>query len=290
MKVNRQNIRTIVRGVYDIQKLRIQVGNRIAANHKAKLGQLPGQKEEDGIDSEGLKILDMIRKEYDRVTDGFVAFPKQKTFKGTELISSYTELVMVSQYVELLRDEGSHFHRLEGVLNEVPIYTEFLSGVRGIGPALAGVIISEIDITRSKYPSSIWKYAGLDVAQDGAGRSRKSEHLATVTYTGRDGEEHQRRGLTFNPFLKTKLIGVLGTSFLRLGGDYRIIYDNYKHRLENNPVHQEKSKAQRHNMAIRYMIKRFLVDLYKAWRPLEGLEVHPEYSEAKLGLVHQSQQ
>ena len=72
MKVNRQNIRTIVRGVYDIQKLRIQVGNRIVANHKAKLGQLPGQKEEDGIDSEGLKILDTIRKEYDRVTDGFV--------------------------------------------------------------------------------------------------------------------------------------------------------------------------------------------------------------------------
>jgi hypothetical protein len=38
------------------------------------------------------------------------------------------------------------------------------------------------------------------------------------------------------------------------------------------------------------MIKRFLVDLYKAWRPLEGLPVAPEYSEAKLGLKHKSAQ
>jgi hypothetical protein len=34
------------------------------------------------------------------------------------------------------------------------------------------------------------------------------------------------------------------------------------------------------------MIKRFLVDLYKAWRPLEGLPVAPEYGEGKLGIIH----
>jgi hypothetical protein len=31
-----------------------------------------------------------------------------------------------------------------------------------------------------------------------------------------------------------------------------------------------------------------LADLYKEWRPLEGLVVAPEYSEAKLGMVHGS--
>jgi len=34
------------------------------------------------------------------------------------------------------------------------------------------------------------------------------------------------------------------------------------------------------------MIKMFLVDLYNAWRRLEGLPVAPTYSEAKLGKVH----
>jgi hypothetical protein len=39
-------------------------------------------------------------------------------------------------------------------------------------------------------------------------------------------------------------------------------------------------------MAIRYMVKRFLADLYKNWRAIEGLVVAPEYSEGVLGKVH----
>jgi hypothetical protein len=51
-------------------------------------------------------------------------------------------------------------------------------------------------------------------------------------------------------------------------------------------AHKEKSKGHRHNMAIRYMIKIFLIDLYKNWRALEGLPVAPSYAEAKLGKIH----
>ena len=47
-------------------------------------------------------------------------------------------------------------------------------------------------------------------------------------------------------------------------------YDNYKNRLENSPAHTEKSKGHRHNMAIRYMVKMFIIDLYKVWRTVEG--------------------
>lgn len=39
-------------------------------------------------------------------------------------------------------------------------------------------------------------------------------------------------------------------------------------------------------MAMRYMVKRFLVDLYVAWRTIEGLTVEPEYNEGKLGHKH----
>ena len=80
---------------------------------------------------------------------------------------------------------------------------------------------------------------------------------------------------------------MLASSFLRAGDNtYSKIYNDYKTRLEHHENHKEKTKGHRHNMAMRYMVKRFLVDLYAAWRPLEGLAVAPEYSEAKLGKKH----
>ena len=223
------------------------------------------------------------------LTEGVAVFPRQATFKGDEVISNYTELCLVDNYLELEEQEKNHFRRLGHILKEYPVYNSFLHGVPGVGTAMAGVMISEIDITKAEYPSSLHKYAGLDVAPDGQGRSRKKEHLEDSEYTDKDGEVQIKKGITFNPFLKTKLVGVLGSSFIKQSPDkcvYRKIYDDYKHRLENMDAHKEKSKGHRHNMAVRYMVKMFLIDLYNAWRPLEGLPVAPTYSEAKLGKVH----
>ncbi len=281
------NIKTLVRGAYDLQKLRIQMGNRIVINFKAKLGQEPSKKE-DEMDAAGKRILKNLRAHYKKITDGITTFPKQKTFKGDEVISDYTELVLISQYMALEANETNHFRFLGHVLSDYPVYTEFLEGVVGIGPAMAGVIISEIDIHKARYPSSLWAYAGLDVAQDGQGRSRRKEHLTETEYTTKDGETATKKGITFNPFLKTKLIGVLGSSFLRAGENcvYNKIYYEHKTRLENHDKYKDVSKGHRHAMAIRYMIKLFLVDLYKAWRALEGLPVAPSYQEAKLQHTH----
>ena len=282
------NLKTIVRGAYDIQKNRIQTGNRLVANFKAKLGQAPSEKE-DTIDKEGQQVLLNLRRSHKLLTEGVAVFPRQATFKGDEVISNYTELCLVDNYLELEEQEKNHFRRLGHILKEYPVYNSFLHGVTGVGPAMAGVMISEIDITKAEYPSSLHKYAGLDVAPDGQGRSRKKEHLEDTEYTDKDGEVQIKKGITFNPFLKTKLVGVLGSSFIKQSPDkcvYRKIYDDYKHRLENMDAHKEKSKGHRHNMAVRYMVKMCLIDLYNAWRPLEGLPVAPTYSEAKLGKVH----
>ena len=282
------NLRTIVRGAYDIQKNRIQTGNRLVGNFKAKLGQAPSQKE-DTIDADGQQILANLRRSHKLLTEGVATFPRQATFKGDEVISSYTELCLVANYLELEEQEKTHFRRLGNILKDYPIYNNFLAGVVGVGPAMAGVIISEIDITKAEYPSSVHKYAGLDVAGDGQGRSRKKEHLEESQYTDKNGELQTKKGITFNPFLKTKLVGVLGSSFVKQSPDkckYRKVYDDYKHRIENMEAHKEKSKGHRHNMAVRYMIKIFLIDLYNEWRSLEGLPVALTYSEAKLGKIH----
>ena len=284
----KEKLRTMVRGAYDLQKLRIQTGNRVAGNFKVKLGQNPGEKEGE-LTIDAKLILVNLRQRYKRITDGLTGLPRASQFIGDGVIDSYTELCLVAQYVELLSTEEKQFRRLKTVLQDFPIYTTFLDGVKGIGPAMGGVIISEIDISKAKYPSSLWKYAGLDVADDGAGRSKRKEHLVDVEYKDKDGKPAIRKGITFNPFLKTKLIGVLGTSFLRQGSPgYRDIYDGYKNRLQNHPQHKDKSKGHRHNMAIRYMIKSFLIDLHGVWRELEGYPAAVPYSEAKLGLLHKA--
>ena len=281
------NLKSVVRGAYDIQKLRIQTGNRIVANFKAKLGQQPGHTEAEDLGVEEKKILNNLRVHYRKITDGVKTFPKQATFKGDEVISDYTELCLLAQYLDLERGEAEHFKRLGNILKDYPIFNSFLEPIKGIGPAMAGVIISEIDISQAQYASSLWAYAGLDVAENGAGRSRKAEHLRDQEYTDKDGNIKTKKGITFNPFLKTKLTGVLGSSFLRAGDNkYSLIYRGYKHRIENHPAHQEKSKGHRHNMAIRYMIKQFLADLYLAWRAIENLPVSAPYHEAKLGMKH----
>lgn len=277
------NIKILVRGAYDLQKLRIQMGNRIVANFRSKLGLQPSESEEE-LDAKGKEVLANLRLSYQRIADG-VSKVNVKNFTGDAIISSFTEFALVAEYFELEKTEANHFDRLGKVLADIPIYQHFLKNVRGVGPAMAGVIVSEIDITKARHASSIWKYAGLDCAPDGKGRSRKKEHLVKVQYTTSAGEQAERDSITFNPFLKTKLIGVLGGSFLKSKSPYAEVYYNYRNRLENHAIYKDTTKGHRHNMAMRYMVKMFLIDLYREWRTLEGLPVSLPYSEAKLGMA-----
>jgi len=207
---------------------------------------------------------------------------------GSELISEYAEMILISEYMYMLESEQKAFKGLGALLEDFPVWTDYLKGVCGIGPAMAGVIVSEIDIEKAKYPSSIWRYAGLDVAEDGHGRSRKAEHLIDQEYVSKEGEIKTRKSITFNPFLKTKLTGVLGASFIKQGerSEYCGIYRAYRNRIENRPDLAEESKGHKHNMAVRYMIKMFLIDLYNNWKKIEGLPIEPPYHEAKLGIYH----
>lgn len=342
--MNRELLRTYVSSAYDLQDMRVQLGNRLVANFKSKLGQKPGMTEEE-LEKLEKDILDKLRASHKRLAD---AMPKRmKDFKGDELITEYAEYTMVNSYMHQLTVEEDHFAAMKHILQEFPIYTEFLSKVKGIGPAMAGVIVSEFDPHKAEYPSSFWRYAGLDVGDDGRGRSRKAEHLIDREYEPKGWKAGQplatRKSITFNPFLKTKLIGVMGPSFIKAsrvlidgenmstvrraelakgyGWDpktpegkvkdpqtardevfavlkaynheitfdnspYQVMYQQYKNRLKNMPQHAEKSDLHHHNMAIRYAVKGFLIDLYKVWRALEGLPVAPSYAEAKLGMEH----
>jgi hypothetical protein len=102
----------------------------------------------------------------------------------------------------------------------------------------------------------------------------------------------------YNQWLKSKMMGVLASCFIKSNSPYREFYDNYKNRKMNDPKYIEeikenkkknpKSKGIGHidNMAKRYMIKQFLKDLYVQWRTVEGLPVRNFYEEEYLGKFH----
>lgn len=265
------HIRPIYRGVEDIQKIRIQMGNRIAASFRRRVGmKIDASIEEDREKMKAIleNILADLVEEYSRLTDSIVTgdadiavgrLPTPKKFQPTPVISSYSELVLVDQYVRQLEAEQNCMKAMESALNENLLYTSYLKDIVGVGPKMAAVLISELDPYKAKYVTSYWRYAGLDTVVLGRYTNAKGEtvvvpHMQILAYyadrpeedmarpmyvdgcevefftkgrdrtkacqveheyTTKDGEKAIRMGISFNPQLKTKLIGVLAPSFLK---------------------------------------------------------------------------
>lgn len=273
-----QTIRSLVRGAYDIQDLRVRTGNRLMANFRSKLGIEPDEQADD----ENEELLDQLERDYEQITDGVASITARRSFDYEGIISSYVELRMVDHFVKLKNQETRVFRDIERALSDIDIWTEFLEDVTGVGPAMAGCIVSEFDPYEGTYPSSFWAYAGLDVV-DGEARSAKESHLKEVEYTDSEGNTKTKKSLGYNPFIKSKLLGVMGPSFLRTGSWYRKFYDDYRNRKENDADWEDATDAHLHRASIRYMVKQFVIDLHVKWRDLEDLPVSQPYHVAKLG-------
>lgn len=294
-------------------------------------------------EKEAMKVMEQLRKEYARMCAGVAkrrTIPTEKKFKGSPLISNYAELQLIDQYFEIEKQEKKMFHQLGIALEKLPIWNEYLHGVLGVGPAMGGVLVSYFDIYKAHHPSLFWAYCGLDVVPEpcnicegtglvneatceacnglgmvGFGRSRREEHLVERQYKAKDGSIKTKMSVTYEPWLKARLIGALATSFMRVEGSvWKPIYDYYRHRLETDPRRRrctlEEYKAaykakdpmakhlwpplRIHLASIRYMLKCFLAEFWHRWRILEGLPLNPydpnsqtgTYAEDKLGMQH----
>jgi hypothetical protein len=183
-------------------------------------------------------------------------------------------VAMVNRRVSVKAFEDELAKELAKEVHKHDLWKAFLLDVKGCGEGMAAVIISEFDIYKAPHVSNLWSFAGLA-----------------------PGKDRKEKGKTcpYNQFLRAKLCGVLGGSFLKSNSPYREYYDNMRVRLEGekwgmdskNPGNKDNPKAgHQHKAAIRYMIKMFLKDLYVAWRTLEGLPVSKPYQEAYLGHDH----
>lgn len=275
----RKTVRKLVKGAYDLQDLRLATGSRLVANFRSKLGIAPDEEVEDDMKK---KIMSELQSHHKRLTDGIAKVTRRPNYDFEDgIIDSYVELRLVDRYLRLVEEENQAFKDVGDALEGVPIWDEFLEGVDGVGNATGGCIVSELDPHKAPYPSSFWKYCGLDVV-DGEGKSNKKEHMETVEYVNSDGEKDTRKSLGYNPFIKTKLMGVLAVNLLRNGSDYRKHYDQYKHRKETDPE-CDWTGGHIEMAARRKMIKQLLKDIHLKWRDLEGLSVPLPYHAAKQG-------
>lgn len=304
-------LRILVDDFYDVQATRIAMGNRIVASLRSMgLVEDPAEKskpkkagtdldsdDEGGKrdDPETNKIIVRVLNEFTRISDVYAeqfsgrgkivkaleATKAENVFIKTELTYS-----MVSLFVQMSQNEKSMLSICDKEVKNHPLWEAFFKDVKGCGPLMAAVCIAYLDPTKARWPSSFWKYAGLDVVVDENGSHGRSRHDACmVKYIDKDGEEKEKRSLGYNPTVKTKLVGVLGTSFLRAGrdGKYAQLYYEYKNRQENLPEEVRPRPVVIHRRSIRYAVKMFLADLWLAWRTIEGLPTGKPYAVAMLG-------
>jgi hypothetical protein len=187
-ELRRNKFRQLVRGTYDIQDERISVGNRLSTNYMVKSGLRKGQSIQefeivDGFESKeeikAKQLLIAMRNEYKHLADGIVlsqAKIRNMDFPKDGIISDSIDFVLVEVYSTLIVQEERNFKFIEHCLEDFPIYTEFLKKIRGIGPAMAGSIISEIDFTKARYPTSLYRLAGYDVVV-----KKDYQNISTIT-------------------------------------------------------------------------------------------------------------
>lgn len=225
----------------------------------------------------------------------------EKKADGTFMKDNGTESQMDPEAYSLLEDysvdtrnkELEFFAKLEERVKESPEWKYFLEGVKGCGPTMAAVLISEIDIEKATTMSKIWQYAGMN---NGLVRGKKKNSKGEIIETE---DMIQGDRLTagylcpYNKYLKTKMLGVLADCFIKCNSPYRFYYEWRKHRTANSSKEykdgrpwSEETKAHIHNDAIRYMMKMFLRDYYFAVRNIYGLPTRVDYAEEYLGRKH----
>lgn len=258
IKIFKQNVRNLKA----IQKTRIQIGNGI---YGTLIEQLL-------LESPYLQQIIALRR--DRTAD------KKKTAKliKTALKDlNVTDDILKSAFVQSKKDDPfySDLSKIEhnGItktlqpdLDQMKIYTGYLSQVKGLGPITSAQLIALVgDIERFAMPSSLWHYFGVGDPNDS-----KLQHGKQATW---------------NPKAKSLLLGTIGDNFLRQNSQYRVIYDKRTARTKQTHsewwhLNPDGTKATGKNMhpkhgyrdGIRVMMKRFLCDFFVASYQAKGLE------------------
>lgn len=299
--LQKELIKQCVSNIYDLQTVRIAMGNRmlscfINTKKDEDIDYVEDLEDIEVVEEQDTKLVTKILKEYELINKLYSAKYRRSSYIGRFLRDCGEEFVYiknelsyntVEMFAQAFMLEKKAISICSYEVYKHPMWNGFFKDVKGCGPIMAAICITYFDPYKARWPSSFWRYAGLDVVYDESGaHGRCRKDRVKQTYIDKDGKEAVKDGLGYNPFVKTKLLGVLGSSFIKTGkgGKYQQVYYNYRNRLENRPDCKDLRPIVIHRRSIRYAVKIFLQDMWVAWRTIEGLPVGQTYAEAKLGM------
>jgi len=169
-------------------------------------------------------------------------------------------------------------------IKQEPIYLEFLSKIRGLGPIHSANLLKAFgDCSKYDTISKLWAHAGYAVVDNRAPRRTKG---STVNYS---------------PELRTMVWKISDNLMKQNKGIYRKTYDLHKSKQlartyepgelakQFNGYKEDDtqlSKGHAHNRALRKMVKLFLSHFWEASRELAGLSCERTYVEGVLEHTH----
>lgn len=193
------------------------------------------------------------------------------------------------------------------------LYMQYLSKIAGIGPLIAGGLISYIDdIERFDTVSSLWQYCGYGMNRF-CSKCKKPTSIEISYHTGKKAKKlHPLEKCPIcqndtTPILQKRTIGyqsnwndrlkVLAwkatSSFIKQSpskSKYRKLYSKIKkEERKNHPTKIVKNgkttfnDGHINNRAIRKVSKIFLAHLWQTWRRQQGLEATEPYAKQLLG-------
>jgi len=251
----RNGLRTLIRSYYSIQNLRMSSANQLE------------------LKKDGTSQNKSIKS-------------KSRSFDANE--------TLMEVYKNTKDSESKLAKAIQRCVEQTEEWNLFLKNIKGCGPILAAVLITEIDIRKANTVSSIWQYAGMNPAKNVKGR-KYIDGKIIITDDNIKGDKPTKGYLIpYNKELKKAILGKLGPSFIKTNSPYRKFYDDYKVRLENsdaiatsvNKPWKDTTKMHRNAAANRHMCQQFLIDYYRAVHTIYGLEVRVPYSEEYLGKMH----
>lgn len=263
--MNKEIFKRNVRNLKAIQETRIKISNGIYAmivegsvKNSTLYSQIKTLRRNKKYDRK--KIARLIKKALKEV--GLSKKELDKEFKRQKKEDIFL--------IDLRAIERKALVILQKSLDEIPLYSGFLSKVKGLGVLTSAQLLAIIgDMTRFRMPSSLWHYFGVGSYDEDGNAQRLKRGVET----------------TWNPKAKALLLGVIGPNFLKQKSQYRIIYDKRAEKTKKSkPIiwnlnpdgtkHKGKNMHPKHGYkdAIRVMMKRFLCELWKAGYLAKGLE------------------
>jgi hypothetical protein len=164
--------------------------------------------------------------------------------------------------------EKTHLKEMERLAELLPVWKSFGEGVRGFGRGSLAVIVAEAgDLANYSDKSKLWKRMGLAV-MDGMRQGHVAKGLS------RDDRAAAYMEHGYSPKRRSRVWNI-GDALIKGNGDgiYRAAY--LKRKEYERARDPEMKLIHAHRRAQRYMEKRLLRDLWRAWGRADPIVAEP---------------